>query len=198
MLTALACGLGFGSIFAYVGGSSFALETSYHLSPQVFGLIFGVNGLGLILASQINGRLVRGLGAGRLLTVGLVLLATGGIALLAATLVHAPLTLVLVTLFVVVSSNGLVAPNAMALAMEDFPDSSGSAAALIGVLQFAIGGITAPLVGLGGPHDGLAMAAVMAVCGTLALGLRLVVLLPRRATISDLESAEEAECLGSS
>jgi MFS transporter, DHA1 family, multidrug resistance protein len=179
--TALACGLGYGSIFAYVGGSSFALETSYDLSPQVFGLIFGINGIGLIVASQLNARLVPTLGSARLLTSGLVGLAGGGVTLLAAALTHAPLAATLVSLFVVVCSNGFVAPNAMAMAMEDFPESSGSAAALVGVLQFAIGGVTAPLVGLGGPRDGLAMAVVMATCGTLALALRLVITSPRRA-----------------
>jgi DHA1 family bicyclomycin/chloramphenicol resistance-like MFS transporter len=60
------------------------------------------------------------------------------------------------------------------MALEDFPHASGSASALVGVLQFAIGGVTAPLVGLAGPRDGLAMAIVMATCGVLALGLRLM------------------------
>jgi DHA1 family bicyclomycin/chloramphenicol resistance-like MFS transporter len=85
----------------------------------------------------------------------------------------------LVSLFVVVCTNGFVGPNALAMSLEDFPDASGVASALVGMMQFAIGGITAPLVGLEGPHDGLAMAVVMAACGVLALGLRLVMVGPR-------------------
>jgi len=172
--TALATGLGYGAIFAYVGGSSFALETTYHLSPQAFGLVFGMNGVGLVAASQVNAHVVRRVGPARLLTGGLVGMASGGVGLLVATLTHAPLPATLVSMFAVICANGFVAPNALAMALEDFPHASGSASALVGVLQFAIGGVTAPLVGLAGPRDGLAMAIVMATCGVLALGLWLM------------------------
>ncbi len=76
---------------------------------------------------------------------------------------------VLPPLFVVVSSLGFVLPNATALALSDHPRTAGSASALIGVLQFAIGATAAPLVGVAGPRTILPMSIVIASLGISAL-----------------------------
>ena len=44
---------------------------------------------------------------------------------------------------------GLIIPHSTALAMAHYPDRAGTASALLGVLQFAVGGLAAPLVGAG-------------------------------------------------
>ena len=186
LASALACGLGFGALFAYVGGSSFVLENVYGLSPQQFSLVFALNAVGLITASQINGRLVGRVGPTRLLTFGLFGLATAGVCAVIVVLSgQFGLAGILPCMFLVISSNGFVAPNAMALAMNDFPESAGSASALLGVLQFSIGAAVAPLVGLGGTRDALPMAIVMASLGVTAVLVRLV-LIPRRPRVADL------------
>ena len=66
------------------------------------------------------------------------------------------------SLFVMVSSVGLVLPNATALALADHPRTAGSASALLGLTQFATGALAAPLAGVGGSHTALPMAIVMA------------------------------------
>jgi DHA1 family bicyclomycin/chloramphenicol resistance-like MFS transporter len=182
LASALACGLGFGALFAYVGGSSFVLENIYGLSPQMFSLVFALNAIGLISASQVNGRLVGRIGSTRLMTFGLIGLATGGVAALVVVASgHFGLAGLLPCMFLVLTSNGFVAPNAMALAMNGFPEAAGSASALLGVLQFSIGASVAPLVGLGGTHDALPMVIVMAALGVSAISVRLL-LSPRRAS----------------
>ena len=45
-------------LFAYITGSPFLFQSFFHMSPKVFGLVFGVNAAGFVLASQINSRLV--------------------------------------------------------------------------------------------------------------------------------------------
>src|SRR6266581_3011517 len=55
---ALGGGLVFAAMFAYISGSSFVTQEIYGVSPQVFGLIFGVNALGIVLASQVNSALL--------------------------------------------------------------------------------------------------------------------------------------------
>jgi DHA1 family bicyclomycin/chloramphenicol resistance-like MFS transporter len=173
---ALACAFGYGTVFAYVAGSSFALENVYGLSPQTFGLVFAGNAVGLVIASQINGRVVSRYGSARLLTAGLVGLATASLGLLAVVLAGAGgLGGVLVCLFLVMSSLGFVAPNATALAMNDFPEAAGSASALLGLLRFSVGAAVAPLVGVGGSSDVLPLAVTMAACGLLAIGVRVLI-----------------------
>jgi DHA1 family bicyclomycin/chloramphenicol resistance-like MFS transporter len=69
----------------------------------------------------------------------------------------------------VVASLGLVMPNATALALANHPRTAGSASALIGVLQFAIGAVAAPFAGVGGTSTALPMALVIAALSSIAL-----------------------------
>jgi DHA1 family bicyclomycin/chloramphenicol resistance-like MFS transporter len=182
LVNALACGIGFGAIFAYVAGAPFALENIFGLSPALFGIAFGVNGAGLIIASHVNGRLVGRLGSMRLFTGGVVGLATGSVALLVLITTHSGgLFGVLACMFLVLSSNGFVTPNAMALALDDFPQAAGSASAVLGVLQFSIGAVAAPIVGVAGPHSDLPMGIAMAFFGVGALTVRMLLVRRRPA-----------------
>ena len=167
----LASGLAFASMFAYISGSPFVLQEVYGASPAVFSLLFAANGLGIVLA----GRLSQGLSAaGRepvaLLRGGLVATAAGGVALLASVLAGAGLAGVLPSLFVAVASIGVIVPNAAALALAGHPSTAGSASGLLGVAQFALGALAAPLVGLAGEDTAVPMALVIAVLGLAALG----------------------------
>src|SRR3954451_3194305 len=63
----LAGGLGFGALFAYISGSSFVLQGIYGVSPQLYSVLFAMNGLGLIAGSQVNARVVGRFGPARLL-----------------------------------------------------------------------------------------------------------------------------------
>ena len=61
-----------------------------------------------------------------------------------------------------VSSVGLVLPNAAALALADHPRTAGSASALLGLSQFATARWPPRSPGVGGSHTALPMAIVMA------------------------------------
>jgi DHA1 family bicyclomycin/chloramphenicol resistance-like MFS transporter len=179
LVNAIASAIVFGALFAYIAGSSFAFENVYGLSPQYYSLLFGLNAVGMIIASQINGRLVSRYGAYNLMTVGLFGLGIGGVALLVfvSTGTFGVAGLVIPTILVM-CANGFVGPNSQALALNDFPKAAGSASALLGVFQFAVGAIAAPLVGLGGSHDAMPMAILMAGFGIAAVSVRLLLATP--------------------
>jgi MFS transporter, DHA1 family, multidrug resistance protein len=166
----LACGLGFAGMFAYISGSPFVYQDIYGTSPQLYGLLFGMNAFGLLAATQLNARLVGRVPPRRLLGIGLASGAAGGVALLAAVAAGAlGLAGILPPLFVVVASLGLVLPNATALAMSRHPEAAGSASAMLGVLQFLFGAAAAPLVGLWGTGTALPMAVVIALLSSGAV-----------------------------
>ena len=166
---ALALGLSVGSVFAYIAGSSFVLQDIHGLSPQQFAVFFGVNGVGIVAVSQVNGFLVRSIAPRRLLIAGLGSMACGGLALLAVVALGGGLSALLPSLFVVVASVGFVLPNATALALADHPHVAGSASALLGVTQFLVGAAAAPLVGIAGSHSAWPMAVIIAFLGLSAL-----------------------------
>jgi DHA1 family bicyclomycin/chloramphenicol resistance-like MFS transporter len=169
----LAGGLGFGALFAYISGSSFVLQGIYGVSPQLYSVLFAMNGLGLIAGSQVNARLVGRFGPAYLLRAGLVAIAVSASALLVVVSVGGfGVVAVLVPMFVIVSSLAFVLPNSTALALNDHAAVAGTASALLGMGQFVIGAAVAPLVGAAGTESAVPMAAIMTVVALAALVAR--------------------------
>jgi MFS transporter, DHA1 family, multidrug resistance protein len=107
----LTSGLTFGTLFAYISGSSFVLQD----------------------------------------------VAVGGLSVWA----------LLIPMFAIVSSLAFVLPNATALALADHAGVAGTASALLGLIQFLVGALAAPFVGVAGPDTALPMGVIMV---ALALG----------------------------
>jgi DHA1 family bicyclomycin/chloramphenicol resistance-like MFS transporter len=166
---ALTLGLGSAGMLSYIAGSPFVLQKIYGVSPQVFSACFGLNALGLMIAGQVNRRLVGRVPPPRLLQDGLMASAAGGLALLAVVVLDGGLAMVLAALFLMVASLGFVFPNATALALSAHPEAAGSASALLGVVQFTTGAAVAPLVGIAGEATAVPMALVIAASAAAAL-----------------------------
>lgn len=170
--------LSFAAMFAYISGSPFVLQKIYGISAQDFAMVFGANALGLIALSQVNGRLVHRVGPHRLTGIGLAVLAAGALFLQAAVFLGLGLPAVLAGLFVVVASQGLIMPNASALALTNHGRNAGSASALLGALRFLVGALAAPLVGLAGEGTAIPMVGVIGICALAALALYLRLRMP--------------------
>lgn len=171
-------GLAMSSLFAYVAGSSFVFQDQYGLSQQQFAYVFAAGAVALIGASQLNVWLLGRCSPERITTGALVVGAVAGAVLVgAATSQVGGLTGLLVPLWVVLGSVGLVLPNAPALALSRHGEAAGTAAALLGAVQFGFGALIAPLVGALG-NDSVAMATAM-LGGTVLALLALVPILRR-------------------
>lgn len=166
---ALSQGFVTASMFAYISGSSFVLQNIFAVTPQVYSLIFAMNGIGIIITGQIAGRLAGKVSETKLLLSGLLLCTMGGILLLLTILVGGGLIPILICLFAVVSSVGIVGATSFSLAMQDQGETAGSASALIGLIPLLLGSCVAPLVGLGGVESALPMAIVIACTGVLSI-----------------------------
>ena len=169
----LVLALASGAMFAYIAGSSYVLENVFGTSPQVFSAVFAVNSVGFIVVAQVGRRIVGRFGPVRLLRWGLVVLALGSLGTLAVAVAGAGLWPLLITLFVVMSSAGLVLPNGVAAAMIGQPSALGAASALIGLGQFGAGAAIAPLVGIGGAYDAVPMGIIMGAGSVAAVGVDL-------------------------
>ena len=137
-----------------------------------FSLLFGLNGIGLIIAAMIFSRLARRFSAESLLRGGLTLAVSCAAIMLLFAWLQLPV-LALVGLFFTVSLMSGISTVAGAEAMSAVDAAqSGTASALMGTLMFVFGGIAAPLAGLGG-ETMLKMSLAMAICYLLALLLGL-------------------------
>ncbi|MCO1578488.1 multidrug effflux MFS transporter [Crossiella sp. SN42] len=177
----LTSGLTMAAMFAYISGSPFVIQDLYGASPQVYSLIFGANAIGIVAVAQLNGRLAHRVHSRTLLAIGVQVVALAGLALLAVVLIGGTelgLTGFLIPLFVLIASIGMILPTTTTLAMADHPEAAGAASALLGSVQFVIGGLTAPLVGLAGQDSAVPMAAAMALMGIAAFAMYFFVARP--------------------
>lgn len=167
---ALAGALSFGALFTYVAGSPFVLQDLYGASPQAFSAIFAINSIGIVSFGQLNGRLAGRVAPMTMLRIGVTAMAVAGCAVFAVVLIGSlPLIALLVPLWVLVANMGLVFPNTTALALAGHPEAAGSASALLGVLQFVVGALAAPIAGIAGTGTAVPMGAGIAALALLSL-----------------------------
>ncbi|PWR18140.1 Bcr/CflA family multidrug efflux MFS transporter [Zavarzinia aquatilis] len=184
----LSSGLLMAGMFAYITGSPFVFITLYGVSPQDYGLLFGLNAVGLIATSQINLRLLRHYSGRDILKVVMAVQAVAALVLAGVALVQpAQLAFLLAPLFVCIASLGFVSANASAAAMSRAGANAGIASALIGVLQFALGAVGGACVGLF--DDGTAAPMGCTIAGLSVAGLLSHRLLTGRAGQSSSSAA---------
>lgn len=158
---ALTVAFAYASLFGYISGSSFALQGIYGLSPTAFSLVFALNAAGMILLGLLNARLVTRFPVRGLLLVGLVVSTVAAAVLVGVVLAGLSLVAVLVPLFLVVATRGLISSNATVLGVARAA-TAGSASAVLGALMFAGGIAVTPLLALGGEGTALPMVVVVA------------------------------------
>ncbi|MBI2241130.1 MAG: multidrug effflux MFS transporter [Magnetospirillum gryphiswaldense] len=176
MAYALAGSFGMAGLFTYISGAPFVFIQYHNVPVDLFGWFFGANAFGFIVAGQINGRALGKLDRHKVLVVAQwaqVALSTALLAICATD--FAGLAGLSPALFLTIACIGFIAPNSSVLVMAPRGGAvAGTASALMGMLQFAIGAGASALVGLLHAHSAVPMAAVMlgfALLGPLALRL---------------------------
>ncbi|MCH5051088.1 multidrug effflux MFS transporter [Pectobacterium aquaticum] len=137
------------ALYAFIVGSPFVYITHFHVAAQHYGWLFAVNILGVMGLSTINRHLVQRYSLEVLLKRALLVAAAAALVLAFATKLNlGGITLIIITVFVMFSMNGIVAATATAAALDAAPDSAGSASALIGSLQYGSGIISSLLLAM--------------------------------------------------
>ncbi|ARV45273.1 MULTISPECIES: Bcr/CflA family multidrug efflux MFS transporter [Bacillus] len=167
---ALTVGFIHGGSFAYVSGTPFVYQDIYGVSPQVFSILFGINGLAIISGSFIIGRFGGIIHEKNLLRMAVITAMIATAVLLTMTMIHGPLATLVISIFIYMITIGMVLTSTFTLAMEKQGHRAGSASALLGMLPLLLGSIVSPLVGIN-ETTAIPMGAIMfvtAVIGSLA------------------------------
>lgn len=166
---ALGGGVAQSGMFAYISCAPFVFIEVYQVPPQHFGWLFGVNAVGLIAATQLNGWLLNRYPLTRILHAALTVHAATALVLLAVGLSgRGGLIALLVPLFFVIGSLGLVFPNSSASAMAPFGRQAGTASATLGMIQYGGAATAGALVGLWAQDSAVPMVSVIAICSCSA------------------------------
>ena len=153
----------FAAFFGYISASSFVFQNIYGVTPQTFSLIFGINGIGLMISGGLTGRLAGRIPDWKMLRFVLWVASLGSMALLAGFFFHLSVYAILVILFITVATLASLSTSSFSMAMQAQGRNAGSAAALIGFFSMISGAAMAPVVGIAGSYTAIPMGIVMVI-----------------------------------
>ena len=160
------------ALFGYLNTVSFLYQGAYGLTAAQFGLVFSMNSVGLYLGTQLSAKLGRLFSAAWVLICAGALFGLAGVALIFAGLSHATIWVVEPLVMVFIFSFGACIPLLAALSLAQHPNEAGTAASLMGVLNFATTAALSgfyPLLGTGSPLGMGILIAINSSLGVLAL-----------------------------
>jgi len=166
-----AVGLFYSGVFANISGSSFAYIGYHGLTPQLYGIVFAVGVVGLMMTSQLNVRLVRQVGADRMLRIGGLGSAVAGVALAIATATDlGGVAGMAICLWCFTAMNGFITANAISGAAAGFPKNAGAVSAVAGAVQYGSGMLGSAIVAAFADGSPFPMGMVIALSGLGCLG----------------------------
>lgn len=168
---ALIGGMSFAGLFSYLSSSPFLFQEVFGLDAQQYGLLFAVNSLGIVIGTQSAARIVRRVGPQWVLAGSTAVLVISSVAIVVLSSFGAGLVGILIPLWFFIAACGFTLPMVQVLALVNHGREAGTAASVLGALNFGLAGLISPIVGLFGV-SGTAMGSVMAatsVVGVLAL-----------------------------
>lgn len=167
----LSASLVMATIFAYITGSSFIFREYFGLSEKNYGILFGVNALSFMIFANINARIVRKYSPYAVLPYGFMTMFGIALVLLVVGWLDLGFLPFEILLFLVLGMNGFIAPNMTTLAMARFKQMSGSASAVLGMVQFVFAGAISFVVGAVEANTPFPLALIIACCLLLACGI---------------------------
>ncbi|CAN5465991.1 multidrug effflux MFS transporter [soil metagenome] len=177
---ALIGGLTFSGLFAYLGTSSFLFQDVYGLDPQQFGLLFGVNSIGIAVGVQACAYLARYFRPQWILVWALASVLTSAVAIVLLDFAGAGIMGVIIPLFFFMTSCGFVFPCIQVLALNHHGGEAATAASLLGAVNFGLAGLISPIVGVFGVTNAIPMGTIMSIAALLSILLVFTVVRPWR------------------
>lgn len=155
-------------MFAYIAGSPFVFINLLGISESRYGLIFGMNGLGLMAAAQINRRLLAKFTPNQILKWGVNSACLAGMVIFIAAWMNLGAVVMLCSLFIFLMSLNFISPNALVGALSSQGHQAGTASALYGCLQWVLASVAAFFVSHFHNGTALPMTGTILFCGLLS------------------------------
>ena len=167
---AIVGGMTFTGLFGYLSTSSFLFQEVYAFSAQEYGLLFAVNSVGVVIGVQTSSRLMRGP-----VPPQWILAATTFVHLaMAATIMAldsagAGFWGTAIPLWFYILACGFGFPAVQVLGLAHHGAEAGTAASLLGAMNFGLAGVISPLIGLLGVGSAVPMAFVQVLAAVVAI-----------------------------
>ena len=174
VLPMLIQGVTFVILFSYISASPFIAQRIYDMSAQQFSLMFASVGISLIVSSQLTGKLVDYIDRQVLLRVLTIIQLVGVVWISVILYMHLSIWLLFIGFIVLVAPVTGVATLGFSIAMDENTVGNGSASSLLGLVQFLIGGLVSPLVGVMGEDSYIPYVTIILIVGLLLITLQII------------------------
>lgn len=156
-------------LYAFISGSPFVFIEFFKVTQQHYGWVFAFVASGLIGSSQLNSVLLKKFNSEQIIKAALYFQMVIAIILVStAILGMSELYSTVLLVFLFLSCQGFIFPNASALSMAPFGHNAGSASALMGFIQMSFGAFMSAMVSVLHNQTALPMTGVMAFCSITA------------------------------
>lgn len=175
-------GMSFSGLFSYLSASSFLFQGTYGFNAQMYGVLFAVNSVGLVIGNQIAARLAARFGPQWVLAFSTAVLILASGAIIVADQLGLGLWGTVIPLFVFMSACGFTFPCVQVLALDRHGKAAGTAASVLGAVNFGVAGLVSPLVGWLSGSAGItatSMAIVMFGCALIGAASLWFIVRPR-------------------
>ena len=166
--------LTYGILFSYISGSPFITQKIYDMNAQQFSYLFALNGIGLIGFSQLTAKLVNKMDELKILKLGQNIQLVGVILTVIVLLFNLPVLMLCTAFFLMITPVSMIGTTGFSVAMQVQNQGAGSASAILGLMQFLIGGILSPLVGVMGENSIIPFIVIIITCTVLAQSIRAI------------------------
>jgi DHA1 family bicyclomycin/chloramphenicol resistance-like MFS transporter len=156
------------ALFSYIATAPDLVIDIWGFTQGQFGMIFAAIAVGVIGSSQVNRHLLLRHAPDRILGVACIVAVVFGAALLAAALADASKWWIMAGLFAVLTSNGFIAANALAGALNVDPLRAGTTSGLFGAANFAMGAVASATAAALHDNSAVPVAGVIATALTVA------------------------------
>jgi DHA1 family bicyclomycin/chloramphenicol resistance-like MFS transporter len=179
-------GANFSALFAYLASSSFLFQDVYTLTAQQYGILFGINSIGVIVGVQSSSRMQKRIGPQWIIAGATIVQLAAAVAIIALDASGAGLPGIVIPLWFFIAACGFNFPAISALALVRHGHEAGTAASVLGAANFGVAGIVSPIVGLFTITNAIPMAGVMVVAIVIAIVVLWTIVRP--ATVPPLEA----------
>ena len=158
----------FAGMFAFLTAGSFVYIDVYGVRPDLFGYLFGLNIVAMILMTSINGRIVKKVGSHVMLKASLTIQLLAGLGLFAGWYLDLGLWGIVPFVMLFIGTLSTIGSNSMGLLLSGYPNMAGTASSLAGTLRFGTGSVIGAVVAMLPSDSAGPMAIVMAICSILS------------------------------
>ena len=169
-------GMNFAGLFAYLSASPFLFQDVYGFTPQQYGLLFGINSLGIVAGVQTSSRVIRRVPPQWILACSTAWMFLMAVLIVVFDQLGFGLWGVMVPLWFYILGTGFTFPCVQVLALSKHGAQAGTAASLLGAATFMMAGIVSPVVGWfgtsGTPMGGVQASSILLAAAALWLVVR--------------------------